>query len=253
MKTLDTVVEEIKKQRGYLNDDLSDADERTIRGRQGRKRAAAIALDYLFFDFRDLVRNKVSVLFVAGDQSEQFTKLAKETTGTDNIQAEALYDQLVSKLDKSIIERSRENSAYVIEVGMKYLQDAAIDLGIKSMPLPVYNQKYETQISSLEDAKQLLKRVIREQIGPELQMLFIIDHAARIFYKENVEGKFFPIVVTVKNSNELNEAIFSLSALRNKHIVIGAGQTDASVDVNLDEVNEEQVLETLKQIKTKLK
>lgn len=253
MKTLESVVEEIIKQRRYRDDDLSNADEKTINARRGRKRSAEIALDYLFFDFRDAVRSKVGVIFVAGDQSDEFVRIAQEVAGLDSINSEALYDQLTSKLDTSVIEGGRESAAYVMETAVKYLQDAAIDMGIKSMPGPVYNQKYETKIRTLPEAKQLIKRVITEQIGAELQMMFVIDHASRVFYKENVESKHFPIIVKVQDKDSLNEAIFSLSNLKNKYTVIQAGQSDVEADVSLDEINEETITETLTTIKSKLK
>lgn len=246
------LIEEIKRQRKFASDTLEDATPQTINSRQSRKKSAALRLQDLFFEYRQAFRSKVFAIVVVGSEVEEFEKISSSIAGLQGLDSEALYSRLISKIDERLLSRGEQNS-YLIEVAARYLEDAAQELGVGSYPQIIYNQKYDGRTSTREEAVKLLKRVMDEQVGSEMATLFLIDHAIRLAYEHDVEAKFHPLLIKVRDEKNLQSLLFSLKTLGNKSIVVSAGQSSANVEMKLDEVNEKSVLEILKKIKKKIK
>jgi hypothetical protein len=249
---MEDLIEEIKRQRKYAADTLEDATPQTINARKSRKQNAALRLQDLFFEYRKQVRSKVFVIAVVGDGIDEFEKTSLEIAGLQSLESDAFYRQLVSKIDDRLLARGEQN-AYLIEVASRYLEDAATELGVQSYKQIVFNQKYDGRTSTREEAVKLIKRVMIDQVGEEMASLFIIDHAVRFAYENELEAKVHPILVKVRDEKNLQSLLSGLKILGNKSIVVSAGQSSVSAEMKIDEVNEKSVLETLKKIKKKLK
>jgi hypothetical protein len=249
---MEDLIEEIKRQRKYAADTLEDATPQTINARKSRKQNAALRLQDLFFEYRKQVRSKVFVIAVVGDGIDEFEKTSLEIAGLQSLESDAFYRQLVSKIDDRLLARGEQN-AYLIEVASRYLEDAATELGVQSYGQIVFNQKYDGRTSTREEAVKLIKRVMIDQVGEEMASLFIIDHAVRFAYENELEAKVHPILVKVRDEKNLQSLLSGLKILGNKSIVVSAGQSSVSAEMKIDEVNEKSVLETLKKIKRKLK
>lgn len=249
---MEDLIEEIKRQRKYAADTLEDATPQTINARKSRKQNAALRLQDLFFEYRKQVRSKVFVIAVVGDGIDEFEKTSLEIAGLQSLESDAFYRQLVSKIDDRLLARGEQN-AYLIEVASRYLEDAATELGVQSYGQIVFNQKYDGRTSTREEAVKLIKRVMIDQVGEEMASLFIIDHAVRFAYENELEAKVHPILVKVRDEKNLQSLLSGLKILGNKSIVVSAGQSSVSAEMKIDEVNEKSVLETLKKIKKKLK
>lgn len=246
------LIEEIKRQRKFAADTLEDATPQTINSRKSRKQNAALRLQDLFFDYRQAVRPKVFAIVVIGSGADEFEKISSSIAGLQGLDSDALYEHLVSKIDERLLARGEQNS-YLIEVASRYLEDAAQELGVRSYPQLIYNQRYDGRTSTREEAIKLVKRVITEQVGSEMSALFLIDHAVRIAYQHDIDAKVHPLLVKVKDEKSLQSLLSGLKSLGNKSIVVSAGESSANVEMKLDEVNEKSVLDILKKIKKKIK
>ncbi len=249
---MESLIEEIKRQRKFAADDLSDATPKTINSRRGRKQNASLRLQDLFFEYRNQTRSKVFIIAVVGDNLDEFEKISSSMAGLQALESDALYTQLVSKMDDKLLSRG-ENNSYVIEVASRYLEDAAQELGIKSYKQIIFNQKYEGKTSSKEQALVLVKKIVNEQVGEEISSLFIVDHAVRLAFEHDLEAKVHPILVKVRDEKNLQSLMSGLKILGNKSIVVSAGQSSVEAEIKIEDVSEKSVLETLKKIKKKLK
>lgn len=249
---LQEVIAEIKKQRGYAQDTLSDANPKTINARKGRKEIAKNKLDELFFEFRKQVLSSIVPVVVIGKEAKKFLDIAKEETGLEYLDANVLYSSLASKLDQKVLARGKESSAFVLEVSSNYLEDTATEIGIASYPRLLYKNKYEGFVKNQEEATLLIKRAMLEQIGPEMNALFILDHAARLAFKD-IDSKMFPVGVAVESEQDVNNVVTSLQKTGNNVLIISLDENiEGTVSVS-GEINSESVLEALKQVRSDLK
>lgn len=246
------LIEEIKQQRKFASDNLSDATPQTMNSRIGRKRHAAMRLDELFFEYRKLFRDRVFAIIAIGEQVEEFEKISSSIAGLISLEYDSLFNQIASKIDKRLLEKG-ESSGYVLEVASRYLEDTALELGVMSYNQIIYKDKYSGKISTTEEAAELIKRAINEQVGEDLAALFVVDHAIRLAFELDLESKTHPILVKVKNEKDLQSLLLGLKKLGNRSMVVSAGNSPVEAEFKTEEVSEKTVLETLKKIKKKLK
>lgn len=250
---LKQLVEDIKRQRNYASDTLEDATDKTINARRSRKASAASRLEELLYDYRQMVRPLVMPLIVTGDQAQEFADLAKSGPASlDGINSNDLYTTIVDSMNQELLTRG-ENNTYIIEAASSILENVAIDMGVRSMPQIVYNQKYSGKTNNREEALALVQRVIDEQVGQELQSLHVLSKASKIAFNEEFDGKFFPYIVVAKTEMDLKNILSSLTLTKNKSIVISTGTKKIKSDFSVEEVNEDSVLEVLKKVKNKTK
>jgi hypothetical protein len=250
---MDKLIEEIKRQRQFAEDTLEDATPQTINARRSRKRNAQLRLQDLFFEYRQAVRSKVFAIIVSGSEADEFERIASSIAKLQGLDADALYEELISKMDQRLFEQKEQN-AYLIEIAARYLEDIAKDIGVLSYPQIIYNQKYDGRTSTRQEAFKLIKRVIEEQVGAEMAAIFLIDHAVRRAYEHDIDAKVHPLLIKVKDDGQsLPTLLSSLKTLGNKSIVVSAGKSSVDAEMKLDEVNEKSVLDILKKIKKKLK
>jgi hypothetical protein len=199
------------------------------------------------------VRSKVFAIIVSGSEADEFERIASSIAKLQGLDADALYEELISKMDQRLFEQKEQN-AYLIEIAARYLEDIAKDIGVLSYPQIIYNQKYDGRTSTRQEAFKLIKRVIEEQVGAEMAAIFLIDHAVRRAYEHDIDAKVHPLLIKVKDDGQsLPTLLSSLKTLGNKSIVVSAGKSSVDAEMKLDEVNEKSVLDILKKIKKKLK
>jgi len=252
MEDFQKLIEEIKEQRKFAADTLEDATPQTINARMGRKRSAIARLEDLYFKYRNLIRSKVFVIAAIGNQVDEFEKISTEISGLQAFDSNAFYDYLISKMDEKIFTSNLRN-VYVIDVLSRALEDVAIEIGIQSYNQIIFNQKYDGVTSSREEALNLAKRVIEEQVGEEMASIFIIDRVVKFAFEHDLEAKIYPVLVKVSDEKNLQSLLSGLKILGNSSIVVSAGKSSVSGDIKIDEVNEKTVLEALKKIKKKIK
>lgn len=247
------LVEEIKKQRKFAEDTLSDVTPATARPRSERKKAAKLKLEDLFFKYRQEVRNRILPILVIGEEAQEFAKIAKESkANTGSFRADALYEAITSAIDSKRLARG-ENAAYIVETATAVLAELAIEAGIASYKMPVYLSKYQEKINSRQKAKMLITRLLNEQVGSEINLFYILDKAARLAYEEGFSGSLYPILLTAENEEVVPELKKSFTILKLPSIVVSVGKTKIEDSINVKKVDEESVLETLKKLKIKLK
>jgi uncharacterized protein YqgV (UPF0045/DUF77 family) len=252
MQNLQKLIEEIKEQKKFAADTLEDATPQTINARMGRKRSAISRLEDLYLQYRNLIRSKVFVIAAIGDQVDEFEKLSTEISGLQSLDSDAFYHHLISKMDEKIFTSGLQN-AYIIDVLSRILEEVAVEIGIQSYNQIIFNQKYDGKISSKEEALNLIKKVIEEQVGEEIASIFIIDNVVKFVFEHDLESKVHPVLVKVSNEKNLQSLLSGLKILGNSSIVVNAGKSSVSGDIKIDEVNDKTVLEALKKIKKKIK
>jgi len=247
----ESIIEEITRQKNYAADSLEDASPQTINARRSRKDNAKARLDELFFSYRQEVRQRIFAIMVIGDGTDSFDAIAESKTGLNSLEGDALYDALASKLDSRLLEKGERN-AYILDVASRYIEDAAIDMGIKSYNQLTYKQSYDGKTTSVSEAKNLIKKAMVEQIGEEMNALFILDTASRLAFSEDFSGKIYPIMIKVRNENSLQELTSSLSSFGIRSILVATGDAKPGKDgIKIKEINEESVMDVLKKIKQK--
>lgn len=250
---LQDVIAEIKKQRSYQEADLSKVNPKTINSLRGRKESATAKLDELFFNYRKLVMPNILPILVLGEGSDEFLAIAKEETDLHSLGSNELYKKLASKIDQTILSKGRESSAFVIEVASNVLEQTAQEMGIASYPRMIYKSKYEGVVKTTQDAENLIRRVIVEDVGTEMATLFVLDHAARLSFKD-VDTLNQPIGISVKTQEDLEHMKNALSKLGNKFVVITLGKELSNLgDVNVESIDKDSVLSALKETKNSVK
>lgn len=249
--SLQKLVEEVKKQKAYANDDLSNATPQTRIPREGRKRAAQMRLEELFFQYRNEIRSRILAILVTGDGADEFGAIAKNSDAKlDSIEGDLLYSSLSEELDERLLGASGSASV-VLDVASRYLEDVALEIGVKEYNQLIYKSKYQSVVKNREDAKKLIREAVLEQIGAEMNALTVLSVAANIAYNENFDGKLFPIMVKARNEENLQELRNALSSMGSKAIVISTGSSKVEDSIKVKEVDEESVLEALKKVKQK--
>jgi hypothetical protein len=244
------IVEEIKRQRQYASDDLSDATPQTLTSRKSRKEIANLRLEDLYFNYRQEMRSRFLVVLVVGGKIDEFEAAVSGTDAKmDSLEGEALYSNLASKLDIRLLERG-ENAAYVLDVASRYLEEIASEIGVASYGQIIYKNKYQGRVDSKDKAKELIQQAVKEQVGSDMNSLFLLDTASRLAFSNDFGGKLFPVMIKVRSEENLKDLSSSLSSLGNKVIVLA---TDDSLDVpnsiKVEGLDEKSVLSALKKVK----
>lgn len=248
---LKQVIEEVKRQRKFLNQDTDNAPAATRNALEGRKKMAKRNIDELFFHYRKAVLPSITPIIVTGSKAEEFAVIAKKETELDYLSSDALYEKISQKLDPKMLGKGKESSAYVLEVAGRYLEETATEMGVASYPQLVYRQAYAGKIASQQEAKELIKRAMRDQVGAEMATLFLLDHASRLAF-EDIDSKFHPVTVVAKSQADVEDVVKSLNIYKNLGVIVVAGDSEFQSDLSDKEVTEKTVLSVLKQVKKKV-
>lgn len=245
------LVQEIKRQKAYAADTLEGIDPKMRAARLGRKLTAKLRLDDLFFNYREAVRPRVLFILAVGEGSDQFAKMAKETEAdVSSLPFDSLVQKMTEKTDKRLYEKGERNST-VLDVGNRILAEVALELGVRSYNFMNFKQQYEGRSSKAEDVYDLYFRAIKDQVGSEMLALYLADHASRLAFKENFDGKVYPLIVTVRpDMLDIARSAFAKSGNMYRIVAVNTKIKDSAA--NLEEVNEESVVKALIKVRKSL-
>lgn len=251
--SFEKIIEEIKKQKKFALEDLTDVPRLMLNSKKSRKEVAKLRLSDLFFDYRKHMNNRLLAIVVAGSRANEFQAAVDQTEAKmPSFDGDSLYAFLASKLDSRMLQRG-ENANYVLDVVSRLLEDTASEIGIGSYNQMIYKNKYPAKIKSAQEAQDFIKEVMREQVGPEMNTFFLLDKAARLAFEEEFEGKFYPVMIKASDEQNLKDLYSSLSSLGNRVIVVSTDEGLAK-DLNpilAEEITEKSVMSVLKKVKQK--
>lgn len=242
------IVEEIKKNKALAEEVVSEADDpRTVRGRLGRKNSAKERLKFLYRDYKKTLRNKMAILLVTGDKAEDFCELAQAEGNMFYAKADALYEDLSSRVPEALLKRGMKTSA-LIDVLSRHLEDKANELDLASYPALVYKSKYEEKIDSKEKMLTLTKKLLNEEVGPELTGYDVLEQVTKQAVNDMFDGKILPVVVLLKDDSMVERVVEGLRAVGTVSTVLAGEGIAPKGSAKVSEVTKEQVFSVLKKM-----
>lgn len=246
--------EEIKKNRDLAQEVIDEkGNPATLKSRIARKRAAASRLEPLYVQYKTALRSKMLFILVIGDKQEEFASIASEQ-GVDVQNADAFYDDLVSRLNPTLYA-GREKASVFVDVLGRHLEDKAGELDISEYPQINFKQKYAKTLRSKEDALALTKLIINNEVGPEIVGLDVLEKAARRAVGEDFSDETLGIVVTLKDESMTKEIFEGLSTISSRTFLVTAGSADSKEKalVKVSEISKDTVLGALTKVAKSIK
>jgi len=255
--TLNELLKEISKFKAIASQDPEVGPVETSAARMGRYRNAVEQVEMLTKEYtRELLR-KACFILVTGSEKEEFANLASEKFECLTSEADALYVELVSKIDQTLFS-GKQNVSELLEVTSRVLEDKATEIGISVYPMLQFKQQYEKQINTREDFLSVLKTAINEQVGGEIVGIDAASRLTETAIARNFLAPVAPIVLTTNDLDLFIKLSSDLERLTPRVFNVVAGKAPKlakevfGVLVTKD-ASEENVQKTLKTIQSNLK
>jgi predicted DsbA family dithiol-disulfide isomerase len=220
---LETLVKEIEKNKKYANEVIEGGNPATLNTRLGRKKAAKSRLEELYTEYRLSVKDHLVFIVPVGKDAEEITKLAEEG-GTSIANADSFYEDLANRIPP-ILYNGKQTQASLIDVFSRHLEDKAMEIGVRSYPMVIYNRKYARKVQGKEDLVSLIKKIINEDVGSEMVAAQILDEVAKSAMKDSFSKGKLPVVVSVKDQSIVEHIVNGLKTISPNVFMVGSGKT----------------------------
>ena len=249
--SLESVVEEIKKNYKYANEKVEGGNPSTLVGRKARQKGAKERLKQLYTQYKGQLKTRSLFVVTSGDKAEDFANLAKETADFLVAYTDSFYQDLTDRIDSKLY-KNPITSSYIIDVMARHFEDIAHSLDIASYPQIVNNQKFNTLIKNKEDVLKLVKKVMNDVVGPEVAALYAFEKLAKDAFDTQFSDKIFPVMV-VAGSDTAALIAAGFKTLNPRVFTVAAGDNGlTSATLKVGEVDDKTVVSTLTKIKKEI-
>lgn len=193
--SLSKVIEEIKKVKPFVDEDVESGPRETLAGRRGRKAQAIERMQTLKFEYRQELIQSAVFIIVTGDKRNELTAIATDNFKCFSSDPNALYEDLANRITPAAKQGNASVTALFDILG-RHLEDKARELGIIGYPQMIFRQEYQVNIRDDKDLVNLVKRAINDQVGSEMvglqSIVSMVDNAIE---KEH-NAKITPIILS---------------------------------------------------------
>jgi hypothetical protein len=251
--SLQKILEQIKTNLPFAEEDVDSGPVETLNGRRGRKRTAQETVKRLTEEYTAEIMRSAVFFLVTGTERDEFTKHAVEGFRCFTSDAEEFYRDLANRIPEALYS-GKESVANLFDVVSRHLEDKAGEMNIIGYPMLMFKNDYRRAINGKEDFVQLLKRAINDQVGGEMVGIQAVRSIAPKAIKAGHKEKITPIVLSVDDQlakdlegslNRLSPHVFT--------IVAGEGQALNEGTTVVSEVNDKSVGKTLKTLRASIK
>lgn len=255
--SLSSVLEEIKKIKPFVDEDVDSGPVETLQARRGRKKQAIESMKRLRREYgQDLLRSSM-FLVVVGGSKDDFVNITSEKYQVMSTDPETFYKDLSNRVP-SVLYLGKETISSTFSVLTRHLEDKANELDLSSYPQVIYKNTYGEKINSEEEFKDLVKKIINEQMGSEIVGIQAISSLIDTAIEKNHKNKVTPITLATNDVELASYLMKDLSRVSTRVMLVVAGKANKSVRelaksegnvLTLKEVNEETVKEALNKLK----
>lgn len=223
----------------------------TYTGRIGRQRQAKEASVSLKSQYRREMLESSLFMVITGSQKEDFAKVAAENE-TFVVSSDDFYVDLVNRIPEELYVE-KQAVANVFDVIGRHLEDKAVELEIRGYPMLLMKPSYNKFIGSKAELVTLVKEAVNEQVGAEIVGITAISSILNKAIEVGHAKRITPVAIVASDDQMALDLIRDLPRLTNRVVLINAGKTSKALKshngtVNLKEVNEKTVIETLTNI-----
>jgi hypothetical protein len=250
---LNKILEQLKANRVYAEEDVSQGNPSTQANRIGRKNAAREEVKRLKEDYITELRLSSAFILVTGSAKEEFLNLATSEFGCFSTDPEGFYNGLANEVSPTLYA-NKSGSVSLFEILGRHLEDKAYDLQIVGYPQLLYKQEYNRMLKTKEDLKNLIKESVNDQVGPEIAGLHMIRAISDEAIKRDHANKITPIILATDDEKLILDLVGSLGRIGSRGFMVVAGKGSKAIRstegaFTVKEVSAENVKNILTQVK----
>lgn len=214
-------------------------------------RRAQIDLEQNRANYINESRESSVLVIVNGSEAESFANLSREEFGCFVVNAEDLYKEVASSVNDAYLGQG--SSQTIINIMQAKLETLAYDIGVQAMPYMIQKQEDMIEIKTRKDIENLAKKMINEQIGVEVNSLYLARKASELAYDSDFKGKTLPIVVVTEDTNLATQLLNNSQRVISSSFLVTAGESNLESNLKLKEVDAKKVEKVLLAIKKNAK
>lgn len=264
--SLQTILKDIELNREFAEMNAELGPETTRVGRMGQKRNAVENIKRLKAQYRKELMTSTLFIIVTGSARNHFADMATgETFGCLANDPDSIYTELASKIDTRLY--GRESTKNLFNIITNLLQDKALDLDIQSYNGLMFNERYNTTVTTAEELVPVLRRAVNEQVGSEIvginAIFSIVDEAI----KKQHSAIVTPVILCTEDESFARDLLRNLKSHRGADgvnrgltqnvFLVGAGKVskelkDSGASIFVKQITEDSVGEVLADIRAKV-
>lgn len=208
MSKLESLIEEIKKNKKLANKKIEEVNPQVYTTQLGKIKRAKENLKSLFIEYRKEVGLNSVFILAKGKASSSFLEIAtSDDYGCFGVSADDVYEDIASKVDPRYYD-DQTSSPAVFDILMSSFNDICDDVGIIGYPAVLFESKYKKRLKSKQDLINLTKEAFNDKVGSELVGLYAINKVSEEAVNKDYDGKSIPIIIHSKD-NKLLDALSS--------------------------------------------
>lgn len=226
--SLSNVLEEIKKVKPYVDEDVESGPYQTLAGRRGRKLQAIESMKRLKRQYTTELLQSAAFIVVVGDKRDVFVSTAVESYKCFSSDPNSFFNDLANKVPPAAY-LGRESVANLFDILGRHLEDKAFDLDIVGYPQLIFRQEYGIHLNTKEDFYNLVRRAVSEQLGGELVAIQATHDLADEAISKEHSAKITPILLSTDNDQFALTLVRDLEKISNKVFLISAGRVSKTI------------------------
>lgn len=252
--SLTKTMEEIKKVRPYVTEDVDTGPRETMAGRRGRKNQAIESMKLFRREYRQGLLQSAFFVIATGSAKDEFNSLATEKFECFSAPAGAFYDSLANRIPAALY-LGKESVVNLFDVIGRHLYDLAVELDLNEYEQLIFKQEHYVSIKTKEDLVQLLKNAVNSQVGSEIVGIQAVTSLVDTAIDKSHTATLTPIVLTTDDEKlalDLESSLRRLNPRGVALVVAGKGTKNLRAVpgvISVKEPNEETVGQAIKQIR----
>jgi hypothetical protein len=252
--SLNKVLEEIKKVKPLVDEDISVGPRETYAGREGRQRNAKERLKGLKEQYVDELRTSAAFILVSGTQKDKFSDLATLEFKCFSADPEGFYKELANRLPEELY-KNKTPAATLFDIMGRHLEDKASEMQIVGYPQLIMKQQYQRALSDKKDFVALVKQAINEQVGSEIAGIHAVRSIVDFAISSDHGSKITPIVMVTDDESLALDLYQTLGRIGSRAFLVVAGKEAKTIKSKegvfvVKEVTKENVENALTNIKS---
>lgn len=258
--SLGTLLEKIKTQQPFADEDVDSGPRETLPARRGRKARATEELKQLREDYANELRRTTAFVVVVGDKRDEFVSVATESYKCFNTDPDTFYADLVNRIPAALY-LGKESIPNMFDVLGRYLEDKMLEFvgqGVREYNQLIYREQYARAIKTREDFQSLIKQALLEQVGGEIVGVQAVHTLTSEAIDKSYSGKFFaPILLSTGDEKFALTLARDLGKITSRVALVVAGESLnkelTTNNVAVTEPTNEAVKKALKTISNQVK
>lgn len=257
--SLSTLLEKLKEQQPFADEDVDSGSRETMAARRGRKARAIEEVKQLKEDYANELRGTAAFVVVVGDRRDEFVTIANENFKCFSTDPDTFYSNLVDRIPAALY-LGKESIPNMFDVLGRYLEDKMLEFvgqGVKGYNQLIYKERYARAIKTREDFQSLIKQALVEQVGGEIVGIQAVHTLTNEAIKRDHTAKFTPILLPTGDEKFALTLARDLGRITSRVFLVVAGEsTDKELienNVVVPDPTNDNVKKALKIISNQLK